>query len=48
MDRAHLSAAELHRGGVLHLELGPEPSSWGNAARPPSVSEQAASSGGPR
>ncbi|MGZ4601983.1 MAG: glycoside hydrolase domain-containing protein [Kineosporiaceae bacterium] len=48
MDRAHLSAAELHRGGVLHLELGPDPSSWGNAARPPSVSEQAASSGGPR
>jgi putative alpha-1,2-mannosidase len=35
---SHLSAAELHRGGVLHVELGPEPTDWGQAVRPPSVS----------
>jgi putative alpha-1,2-mannosidase len=39
MDEAYLSAAELHRGGVLHLELGPEPSTWGSKLRPPSQSE---------
>jgi putative alpha-1,2-mannosidase len=36
---AHLSAAEVHAGGVLQLELGPEPSPWGSAARPPSLSD---------
>ena len=34
--RAHLSAVDVHRGGVLQLELGPEPSSWGTHLRPPS------------
>ena len=37
MDAAHLSAVDVHRGGVLHLELGPEPSTWGTHLRPPSV-----------
>ncbi len=37
MDAAHLSAVDVHRGGVLQLELGPEPSSWGTHLRPPSV-----------
>ena len=37
MDAAHLSAVDVHRGGVLHLELGPEPSGWGTHLRPPSV-----------
>jgi putative alpha-1,2-mannosidase len=38
---AHLSAAAVHRGGRLHLRLGPEPSSWGCAVRPPSLSDPA-------
>jgi putative alpha-1,2-mannosidase len=37
MEAAHLSAVDIHRGGVLHLELGPEPSNWGTHLRPPSV-----------
>jgi putative alpha-1,2-mannosidase len=40
MDAAYLSASALHRGGVLHLELGPEPSGWGREARPPSLSDR--------
>jgi putative alpha-1,2-mannosidase len=35
----HLSAADVHAGGVLQLELGPEPAPWGSAARPPSLSD---------
>jgi putative alpha-1,2-mannosidase len=38
VDRTWLSARELHRGGRLHLELGPQPSAWGTKTRPPSVS----------
>jgi putative alpha-1,2-mannosidase len=38
-DGTHLSAVDLHRGGRLHLRLGPRPSSWGHAIRPPSVSQ---------
>ncbi|WP_306204664.1 GH92 family glycosyl hydrolase [Actinoplanes sp. RD1] len=34
----HLSAADVHKGGRLHLELGPEPSAWASGARPPSAS----------
>jgi predicted alpha-1,2-mannosidase len=36
----HLRAADVHRGGVLHLELGPEPSGWGRGGRPPSLSDR--------
>jgi putative alpha-1,2-mannosidase len=39
LETTHISAADVHRGGVLRLELGPEPSAWGRAARPPSVSD---------
>jgi putative alpha-1,2-mannosidase len=39
LDAAHLSAVEVHRGGRLHLELGPEPSEWARKVRPPSVSD---------
>jgi predicted alpha-1,2-mannosidase len=39
LDAGHLTAAEVHRGGRLHLELGPEPSDWATKIRPPSVSE---------
>jgi putative alpha-1,2-mannosidase len=36
LDRTWITAAELHRGGVLHLELGSEPDAWGTGCRPPS------------
>jgi putative alpha-1,2-mannosidase len=35
----HLSATDVHRGGRLHVRLGPEPSAWGRRARPPSASD---------
>ena len=35
---AHLTAADVHRGGRLHLTLGPEPSGWAHDVRPPSTS----------
>ncbi len=38
LDRTWITAAELHRGGVLHLELGGEPDGWGTGCRPPSSS----------
>ncbi|MGK5681403.1 glycoside hydrolase domain-containing protein [Actinoplanes sp. URMC 104] len=39
LHATHLSAADVHRGGRLHLRLGPEPSSWGSRTRPPSLSD---------
>jgi putative alpha-1,2-mannosidase len=36
LHATHLSASEIHRGGRLHLRLGPEPSAWGANHRPPS------------
>ncbi len=33
----HLSAVQVHRGGRLHLVLGPEPCRWGTDVRPPSA-----------
>ncbi|MCV2396017.1 glycoside hydrolase family 92 protein [Actinotalea sp. M2MS4P-6] len=40
LDRTWITGTELHRGGHLVLELGPEPSGWGTAVkdRPPSQS----------
>jgi putative alpha-1,2-mannosidase len=38
LEVAHLTAVQVHRGGRLHLVLGPEPSSWGTRVRPPSLS----------
>jgi putative alpha-1,2-mannosidase len=38
LDRTWLTGTELHRGGRLHLALGPTPSAWGTTVRPPSVS----------
>ncbi|NMH75558.1 glycoside hydrolase family 92 protein [Pseudonocardia xinjiangensis] len=38
-ETTHISAADVYRGGVLHVELGPEPSPWGRSARPPSLSD---------
>jgi putative alpha-1,2-mannosidase len=39
LDRTWLTARELHRGGRLRLELGSQPSAWGNTTRPPSTSD---------
>ena len=39
LDRAWLTARELHRGGHLRLQLGRQPSNWGTTTRPPSASE---------
>ena len=38
----HLRATDIHRGGRLHLQLGPEPSPWGRGIRPPSLSDSRA------
>ena len=38
LDRSWLRVDEVHRGGRLLVELGPEPSDWGRNARPPSAS----------
>ena len=38
LDRTWLRGDEVHRGGRLLVELGPEPSDWGRIARPPSAS----------
>lgn len=39
LHATHLSAADVHRGGRLHLRLGPQPSGWGCESRPPSLSD---------
>ncbi|GGM78763.1 glycoside hydrolase domain-containing protein [Dactylosporangium sucinum] len=46
LDATHLSGTEVHRGGRLHIRLGPQPSSWGGRARPPSLSDPRRGSGG--
>jgi putative alpha-1,2-mannosidase len=38
LTTTHISALDVHRGGVLQIDLGPEPSPWGRTARPPSLS----------
>ncbi len=38
LERTWLRGDEVHRGGRLLVELGPEPSDWGRIARPPSAS----------
>lgn len=35
LDVTHLRASDVHAGGRLHLELGPEPSDWGRDTRRP-------------
>jgi len=39
LDRTWLTARELHRGGHLRLQLGPQASNWVTTTRPPSASE---------
>jgi putative alpha-1,2-mannosidase len=48
LHATHLSAVQVHRGGRLHLDLGPEPSKWGRKIRPPSSSERARDGEGTR
>ncbi|MGO1315939.1 MAG: glycoside hydrolase domain-containing protein [Cellulomonadaceae bacterium] len=36
LERSWLTGAEVHAGGVLEIDLGPRPSSWGTVQRPPS------------
>jgi putative alpha-1,2-mannosidase len=38
LEQSWIPARDLHRGGRLRIELGPEPSAWGTTGRPPSVS----------
>jgi len=42
LNRTFLRHAEIAEGGVLELEMGPEPSAWGTSrqARPPSQSDE--------
>jgi len=42
LDVAHLRATDVHAGGRLHLDLGPEPTDWGRKIRPPSLSDRPA------
>jgi putative alpha-1,2-mannosidase len=39
LNRTWLTGRELHRGGHLQLQLGPNPSAWGTSTRPPSASQ---------
>ena len=47
LDRTWITAAELHRGGVLRLELGSEPDGWGAGCRPPSSPTSRPAAGAP-
>ncbi|RYV50948.1 glycoside hydrolase [Pengzhenrongella frigida] len=38
LERTWLTGNELHRGGRLHITLGPVPGRWGTGSRPPSTS----------
>ena len=40
LERTWIPARDLYRGGKLEIVLGPEPSDWGRADRPPSISDQ--------
>ena len=44
LNRTWLTARELHRGGNLQVQLGPNPSAWGTTTRPPSASQPDATS----
>jgi putative alpha-1,2-mannosidase len=39
LDSAWLTHSALRKGGTLRLQMGLQPRSWGNATRPPSVSD---------
>ena len=46
-EQSWITARELHRGGTLQIDLGPEPSGWGTTTRPPSVTPPGAGHPGP-
>jgi putative alpha-1,2-mannosidase len=39
LEHSYISGTDLHAGGRLHVELGPEPSDWATTHRPPSESQ---------
>jgi putative alpha-1,2-mannosidase len=45
LESTDIGALDVHRGGVLQIDLGPQPSGWGRAERPPSRSS--VGTGGP-
>jgi putative alpha-1,2-mannosidase len=40
LDHGFLTGNQLHGGGRLEIELGPEPSDWATKLRPPSASDR--------
>jgi putative alpha-1,2-mannosidase len=40
LDHGFLTGNQLHGGGRLEIELGPEPSDWATKTRPPSASDR--------
>jgi putative alpha-1,2-mannosidase len=44
LERTYITGGELHGGGRLILELGPEPRQWGATTRPPSDSDDPSTS----
>jgi putative alpha-1,2-mannosidase len=41
LDQSFITGNQLHGGGRLEIELGPEPSDWATHTRPPSASDRA-------
>ncbi|MFB9658786.1 glycoside hydrolase domain-containing protein [Glycomyces mayteni] len=41
LDQSFITGNQLHGGGRLEIELGPEPSDWATKTRPPSASDRA-------
>ena len=41
-EQSWVTTRDLHRGGTLQIDLGPEPSAWGTSTRPPSVTPRGA------
>ncbi|MCH7229569.1 glycoside hydrolase family 92 protein [Glycomyces sp. L485] len=40
LEHGYITGNQLHGGGTLEIELGPEPSDWATKTRPPSVSDR--------
>jgi predicted alpha-1,2-mannosidase len=40
IERSYLTGNDVHDGGHLHIDLGPEPSEWATKLLPPSASER--------
>jgi predicted alpha-1,2-mannosidase len=46
LDHSFITGNQLHGGGRLEIELGPEPSDWATKTRPPSASDRPEPRGG--